>query len=99
MMEFQEVIKALEKGEVRVAEKTAGGWKVNSWVKEAILEGRDLTADEKTAAHAEWAKEWMGRYDDINKDNLDTIDMPAMAASPYTPAATLSISVAMLARA
>ncbi|MBR4167332.1 MAG: 2,3,4,5-tetrahydropyridine-2,6-dicarboxylate N-succinyltransferase, partial [Bacteroidales bacterium] len=39
MMEFQEVIKALEKGEVRVAEKTAGGWKVNSWVKEAILEG------------------------------------------------------------
>ena len=42
-------------------------------LKEAILEGRDLTADEKTAAHAEWAKEWMGRYDDINKDNLDTI--------------------------
>ena len=42
-------------------------------LKEAILEGRDLTIDEKTAAHADWAKEWMGRYDDINKDNLDTI--------------------------
>lgn len=42
-------------------------------LKESILSGRDLTEDEKTAAHADWAKEWMGRYDDINKDNLDTI--------------------------
>ena len=42
-------------------------------LKESILEGRDLTADEKTASHADWAREWMGRYDDINKDNLDTI--------------------------
>ena len=39
MMEFQDVIKALEKGEIRVAEKTPGGWKVNAWIKEAILEG------------------------------------------------------------
>lgn len=38
MMDFTEVIKALEKGTVRVAEKTPDGWKVNSWVKEAILE-------------------------------------------------------------
>ncbi|MCR5000313.1 MAG: UDP-glucose--hexose-1-phosphate uridylyltransferase [Lachnospiraceae bacterium] len=42
-------------------------------LKESILEGRDLTADEKTASHADWAREWIGRYDDINKDNLDTI--------------------------
>ena len=42
-------------------------------LKEAILEGSDLTKDERTAAHADWAKEWMGRYDDINKDNLDSI--------------------------
>lgn len=42
-------------------------------LKESILDGRDLTADEKTASHADWAREWMGRYDDINKDNLDTI--------------------------
>ena len=39
MMDFQNVISALEKGEIRVAEKTAEGWKVNSWIKEAILEG------------------------------------------------------------
>lgn len=32
-----EVIEALDKGEVRTAEKTGGAWKVNSWVKEAIL--------------------------------------------------------------
>jgi 2,3,4,5-tetrahydropyridine-2-carboxylate N-succinyltransferase len=39
MMEFSEVVRRLESGELRVAEKTADGWKVNAWVKEAILEG------------------------------------------------------------
>ena len=39
MMGFEEVVGALEEGRVRVAEKTADGWKVNAWVKEAILEG------------------------------------------------------------
>lgn len=39
MMEFSEVVHRLESGEIRVAEKTPNGWKVNAWVKEAILEG------------------------------------------------------------
>ena len=39
MMDFFETIQALEKGEIRVAEKTGGSWKVNAWIKEAILEG------------------------------------------------------------
>ncbi len=39
MMDFFQVIKALEAGEIRVAEKAGGQWKVNSWIKEAILEG------------------------------------------------------------
>ena len=39
MMDFFDVIKALEKGEIRVAEKVDGTWKVNAWIKEAILEG------------------------------------------------------------
>ena len=39
MMDFFEVIKALEKGEIRVAEKVDGAWKVNAWIKDAILEG------------------------------------------------------------
>ena len=38
-MSFEEVVKSLETGTVRVAEKTPDGWKVNAWVKEAILEG------------------------------------------------------------
>ena len=38
-MEFIEVVRRLESGEIRVAEKTPNGWKVNAWVKEAILEG------------------------------------------------------------
>lgn len=36
---FNEVFAALETGELRVAEKTGGEWKVNTWVKEVILAG------------------------------------------------------------
>lgn len=36
---FNEVLSALEAGELRVAEKTGGEWKVNTWVKEVILAG------------------------------------------------------------
>lgn len=39
MMDFFKTIQALEKGEIRVAEKAGGTWKVNAWIKEAILEG------------------------------------------------------------
>lgn len=39
MMEFKELRRRLETGEVRVAEKIDGQWKVNVWVKEVILEG------------------------------------------------------------
>ena len=41
---FHEVMTALEKGEVRVAEKVDGQWKVNRWVKEVILAGFKLGA-------------------------------------------------------
>lgn len=36
---FNEVLAALETGGLRVAEKTGGEWKVNTWVKEVILAG------------------------------------------------------------
>ena len=38
----------------------------------AIVEGRDLSADELTAKHKEWAERFIGNYD-INKDNVDGI--------------------------
>ena len=41
---FYEVLDALEKGELRVAEKVDGAWKVNTWVKEVILAGFRLGA-------------------------------------------------------
>lgn len=41
---FNEVLAALEKGELRVAEKVDGVWKVNAWVKEVILAGFRLGA-------------------------------------------------------
>jgi 2,3,4,5-tetrahydropyridine-2-carboxylate N-succinyltransferase len=36
---FEEVMTALETGQLRVAEKVDGEWKVNVWVKEVILAG------------------------------------------------------------
>lgn len=39
MMDFNDVVRRLESGELRVAEKTGGRWTVNVQVKEAILEG------------------------------------------------------------
>ncbi len=42
-------------------------------LKDSVLTGADLTGDERTASHAAWAAEWMKKYNDINKDNIDTI--------------------------
>ena len=44
LAEFNKVLDALEKGELRVAEKVNGEWKVNKWVKEVILAGFRLGA-------------------------------------------------------
>ena len=33
----RETVALIDAGKVRVAEKTAAGWKVNTWAKEAIL--------------------------------------------------------------
>ena len=41
---FEEVLTALETGQLRVAEKIDGEWKVNIWVKEVILAGFRLGA-------------------------------------------------------
>ena len=38
-MDFFEICHKLETGEIRVAQKQDGVWTVNTWVKEAILEG------------------------------------------------------------
>lgn len=39
---FNEVMAGLESGQIRVAEKVDGVWKVNTWVKEVILSGFGL---------------------------------------------------------
>lgn len=39
MEKFLQVCEDLESGKIRVAEKKAGEWKVNSWIKEMILTG------------------------------------------------------------
>ncbi len=42
-------------------------------LKEAILNGKDIAADETLAKHADWVAEFLPKYKDVNADNLDDI--------------------------
>ncbi len=42
-------------------------------LKTAILENKDIRADEVLEKHADWAEEIKAKYSDINKDNIDKI--------------------------
>lgn len=42
-------------------------------LKQAILEGADLRADETTAKHADWVEEFKPKYQEINASNIDSI--------------------------
>ncbi len=42
-------------------------------LKDAILENKDITADERIAKHAEWADMIKNKYDNINADNCEKI--------------------------
>ena len=42
-------------------------------VADAIINDKDMSMDEKTSAHKEWAEEVMRNYPDINKSNVDEI--------------------------
>ena len=48
---FSEILSALEKGEIRTAEKTGESWVVNSWVKEAIMLGFKVGVLEDKSIH------------------------------------------------
>ncbi len=42
-------------------------------LKDAILKGADLRADETLEKHADWVDQFKTKYDSINKDNIDEI--------------------------
>ncbi len=42
-------------------------------LKEAMLEGKDLRADEILEKHADWVDEFKAKYDSINVENIDEI--------------------------
>ena len=42
-------------------------------LKEAILAGKDLRADEVLEKHADWVDEFSKKYDKIDQDNIDEI--------------------------
>ena len=42
-------------------------------LRDAILKGEDLYKNEATASHADWVKEFIPKYDNINEENIDDI--------------------------
>ena len=42
-------------------------------LKENILTGKDLRADERTVHHADWAEEFLKKYDDVTAETIDVI--------------------------
>ncbi len=42
-------------------------------LKEAILTGKNIAADETLHKHADWVADFLPKYEDINADNLDHI--------------------------
>ena len=42
-------------------------------LKDAILTGKDLRNDDRTALHADWAEDFMKKYDTITEENIDGI--------------------------
>ena len=42
-------------------------------LKEAILSGSDISTDPEIQKHDEWVKEFSGKYEHIDRDNIDQI--------------------------
>ena len=42
-------------------------------LKDCILNKKDISADERVASHADWVKEFLPKYKEINVSNIDTI--------------------------
>ncbi len=42
-------------------------------LKQAMLAGSDVSADERISSHADWANALCAKYEDINEDNIDAI--------------------------
>ena len=59
------VLKALDKGTLRVAEKTSGGWQVHEWLKKAVLLSFRLNANQHFAGGAARAGAQAGWFDKV----------------------------------
>lgn len=42
-------------------------------LKDAILSGKDIRADEMLAKHADWVEEFLPKYEKVTADNLEEI--------------------------
>ena len=80
-----EVISLLDKGEVRVAEKGAGGWQVNTWVKKAVFlyflttKNRLITGGKETPA--KWYDKVPLKFQDWSEDDFKASGIRAVPGS------------------
>ena len=42
-------------------------------VEEYILDGKDVASNEKIEKHAQWVKEFLPKYDHLDKDNIEEV--------------------------
>ena len=76
-------LQGLESGELRVAEPSAGGWRVNGWLKQAILLHFRITANrEMTGGVSNY-------YDKVALRFADDVDPPAKSGARVVPTATV----------
>lgn len=79
LKEFNEVIEALERGELRVAQKVDGVWQVNTHVKEVILAGFKLGAVKKMS---------QGQFSFFDKDTFPVREFKAKDGVRIVPGGT-----------
>ena len=79
LQEFNEVIEALEKGQLRVAEKINGVWTVNKHVKEVILAGFKLGAVQEMS---------QGQFSFFDKDTFPVRQFSAADGVRIVPGGT-----------
>ena len=42
-------------------------------MEEYILDGKDVASNEKIEKHAQWVKEFLPKYDHLDKDNIEEV--------------------------
>ncbi len=93
------VLNLLDKGEVRVAEKTAGGWTVNQWAKKAVLLSfrlNDVTVISGAPGGASWWDKVPSKYAGMTAEDFRQAGFRAVPGSIVRHSAYIAPGVVLL---